>query len=254
MNTAIRRPVVQPVPVKPPTGIEAWERGIDKADEKWDIYDCLIKSTIHEYDMHLSRTPGYVSPDWRLIKAMLWTETGVGVDDWRRRPMQIGNLGDPAMAAVLANDQGAELVIPPSLRVHLSAVSITSDPAANIRAGIGYLLMRTAEYAYRSVPDSDSRVYEVTVGPFDTIDRIAKTQGSTPEVMKRLNPTAHTLRPGQVLKYQKASIRKVVTGWRSISVASAAARYNASRNAVQYASKLRHAMGVVTTRTDTACR
>ena len=38
--------------------------------------------------------------------------------------------------------------------------------------------------------------------------------------------TAHLLRPGQVLKYQKASRQKVIVGWKIITTSSIATNYN----------------------------
>ena len=55
------------------------------------------------------------------------------------------------------------------------------------------------------MPEVGSKIYEVTVKPGYRLDRIAKTQGSTRELLGRMNPSAGILQPGMVLKYQKAS-------------------------------------------------
>jgi hypothetical protein len=255
MNTATRHPATKhaaPKP-KPRTGLESWEDGIDKADEKWDAYDCEIRSAVGEYDRHLSRTPGYVPLDWRIIKAMLWVETGAKVADWRVRPMQIGKDGDPGMMALLGGREGGELIIPPSLRVGLSVSTGQATPAQNIRAGIGYLLMRMASFAFRTVPDADTRIYEVTAQANDSIEKIAKARGSTPELMKALNPSVHMLKPGEVLKYRKASVRKVITGWKSITSSSVAAYYNAGGDPL-YVQKMNYALAAVRQRMAVACK
>ncbi|WP_260433643.1 LysM domain-containing protein [Burkholderia sp. Bp8998] len=119
----------------------------------------------------------------------------------------------------------------------------TTIPAYNIRAGIGYLLMRMANYAIKSVPDSDNAVYEANVQTGDSIARIARTKGSTVETMQKLNPAAHILRPGQVLKYRKASMRKVIVGWKIITTSSIAASYNVGDP--MYAKKLDHALALI---------
>ncbi|WP_332309426.1 LysM domain-containing protein [Burkholderia ubonensis] len=103
--------------------------------------------------------------------------------------------------------------------------------------GVGYLLMKMANYEYRSIPAADSRIYEVVVKPGDNLDKIAKAQGSTVDTLKKLNPMTTVLRPGQVLKYHKASVQRVITSWRSISTTSIAQRYNGGGDP-NYATKL----------------
>jgi hypothetical protein len=255
MNTTARHPAAKhatPKP-KPRTGFEIWEDGIDKADDKWNAYDCDIRSAVGEYDRHLSRTPGYVPLDWRVVKAMLWVETGAKVVDWKIKPMQIGNERDPGMMALLGAREGGPLIIPPSFRAGLSASAVKSDPVVNIRAGIGYLLMRMANFAFQSVPDSDARVYEVTVQSNDSIEKIAKAQGSTVEAMKKLNPSVQMLKPGQALKYQKASIQKIIIGWKPITSSAIATYYNAGGDSL-YGTKLNRALTAVNKRAEVACK
>ncbi|MGJ7611970.1 MULTISPECIES: hypothetical protein [unclassified Variovorax] len=52
------------------------------------------------------------------------------------------------------------------------------------------------------------------------------------------------LRPGEVLHYRKASIQRVITGWKPITASSVATYYNAGGDAV-YASKLSYALTAV---------
>lgn len=42
----------------------------------WNEYDQDIRAIVSHYNDHLRHTPGHAPLDWRLIKAMLWTETG----------------------------------------------------------------------------------------------------------------------------------------------------------------------------------
>ena len=117
-------------------------------------------------------------------------------------------------------------------------------PAHNIRAGIGYLLMRMANFEHRSTLDADTKIYEVTVKPGDGIDKIAKAHGSTVDTLKKVNPTTAALRPGQVLRYQKASVQRLIASWRHLSTALIAQRYNGGGDPL-YAKKLDHALSLV---------
>lgn len=236
------------------TDNEGWKRGIDNADDKWNSHDCEIRSAVHEYDMHLSRTKGYVPLDWRLVKAMLWVETGAKRPQWKTRPMQIGNTGDLGLQALLGGKDGGDLILPPSYRRSLSVDGVRRAPADNIRAGIGYLLLRMANFSFQSVPDADTRTHQVVVKAGDTLNSIARAKGSTPEVMKRLNPSAHMLRPGEVLHYQRASVQRVITGWKPITVSGAATYYNVDGDAT-YADKLGYALAAVRRGSEaTACK
>lgn len=166
--------------------------------------------------------------------------------------MQIGNAQDAGLMALLGDREGGDLVVPPSLRVTLSIHSVRTEPASNIRAGIGYLLMRMATFAFKSVVDADDKIHEVIVKDRDNLEKIAKTEGSTPEIMKKLNPSVHLLKAGQVLKYQKASVRKVITGWMPLTPSGIATRYNVGDPT--YARKMDHALPAVRKMTETVCR
>lgn len=229
----------------PKTGFEKWQDGINTApgDSKWNLWDCEIQTAVNEYNHHLSGTAGYMPLDWLLIKAMVWVETGAGNPKWASNPIQIGNPGDPGLRSLLMGNEGGELVIPPAWKDRLTVGTAITIPAHNIRAGIGYLLMRMANYAIKSVADADAAIHEVTVQPGDSIDKIARQKGSTVDVMKKLNPGAQVLRPGQVLKYQKASLKKAIVGWKSITTSSIAAYYNVGDS--MYAKKLDYALGLI---------
>lgn len=235
----------------PSTSLDRWKFGIDRADADWDIYDCRIQSVVAEYNRHLSSSTGYVPLDWKVVKTMLWVETGAGSSEWKSKPMQIGNRDDPGLASLLLGNEGGDLIIPPSMRPYMSIQGAKVEPLQNIRAGVGYLLMRMASYAYKSVLDADARVYEVAAGPGDNLDRIAKAQGSTLETMKKLNPSVRVVHAGDVLKYQKASVRRVITGWNTLSASGVAQRYN--RGDPAYASKFQYATRAVVQRRDAAC-
>ncbi len=216
------------VQAAPKTDFELWQDGINKAvgDAKWNALDCEIQMAVNEYNRHLSRTAAYMPLDWQLIKAMIWVETGANNAQWKTKPMQIGVAGDPGLASLLSGKEGGDLILPPTLKARLTTGSVRTIPAYNIRAGIGYLLMRMANLEQRSVLESDSKIYEVIVKAGDSLDKIAKAQGSTVDTLTKLNPTAAVLRPGQVLKYQKASVQPIITSWRYISTTLIAQRYN----------------------------
>ncbi|MDM0075702.1 peptidoglycan-binding protein [Variovorax sp. J2P1-59] len=226
------------------SGFEKWKDGIDKADADWDGYDKLIRETVRDYNWHLRKTPGYRELNWQLVKAMIWTETGAGHREWNVRPIRIGVLGDKGLPALLSRREGSELVVPYSL----VGREVQTVPRENIRAGVGYMLMRMAEYGFASIPDRDHRIFEVTVGPGDHgLERVARRCGSTSEILMKLNPAVRAVNPGQVLKCQKATVQKVITGWRSFDYTTIALRYNGNGDP-NYASKLEYSFNVIRSR------
>jgi len=235
-------------------GFDKWQDGINNAvgNARWNSWDCEIQGAVNEYNRHLAGTPGYLPLDWRIIKAMIWVETGANNTEWKTRPMQIGVPGDPGLASLFSGVEGGQLIMPSSMKIRLTKESARSIPAHNIQAGTGYLLMRMANFEYRSVAAKDSRIYEVIVKPGDTLDRIAKHHGSTIEIMKRLNPAAHILKPGQTLEYQKGAIQRVIKSWRHISTTSIAQRYNGGGDP-HYARKLDHALNLLRNGKESSC-
>ncbi len=125
------------------TGFEKWQDGINKAvnNSKWDYWDCEIQRTVMAYNRHLARSAGYVSLNWKLIKAMVWVEMGANHSEWCFRPMQIGVKGDPGMKSFLFGKEGGALILPPVWKTILTADSVRTNPENNIRAGVGYLLI-----------------------------------------------------------------------------------------------------------------
>lgn len=226
------------------TNFEKWQDGINRAagNPKWDVWDCEIQLVTREYNHHLSGVAGYRELDWKLIKAMIWVETGAESKKWSTNPIQIGNPGDPGLRSLLTGKEGGELIIPPNWKNRLTIGTATTIPAHNIRAGIGYLLMRTANYSFKSVAESDD-IHEIKVEPGDSIAAIAKENGSTIEVIQRLNPTAKNLQPGQVLKIQKASMKKYISSWDRVTSSSIARKYNVGDP--MYAQKLDYALSKI---------
>jgi LysM domain len=124
-------------------------------------------------------------------------------------------------------------------------------PAFNIRAAIGYLLMRAANYAIKNIPDADTKTYEVKVKPGDSLDRISRQNGTTIETFRRLNPTVGILHPGDILKYQKAAMKKVIVGWKPLTTASIATLYNVGDS--MYAKKLDYALAILKQKKAVVC-
>lgn len=231
------------IQASPKTGFEKWQGDVNKAvgKAKWNVWDCEIQSSVGVYNRYLSGTAGYRLLDWQFIKAIIWVETGANSPQWTSRPMQIGNPHDPGLGSLLSGKEGGDLILPPIWKGQLTVSSVRSSATYNIRAGIGYLLMKMANFSYRSVSGSDTKVYQVTVKQGDSFDKIAKAQGSTVEIMKKLNPGVKVLRPGQDLNYQKASVRRVITSWQNISTTLIAQYYNGSHDML-YAKKLDYAL------------
>ena len=159
--------------------------------------------------------------------------------------MQIGNAGDPGLKALLGTIEGGDVVMPPALRLKLTTANV-STPAMNIRAGIGYILMRAASFEHVTEFDAgDPSIHEVTVKSGDSLTKIAATEGTTVETLSRLNPSAVAMiKPGQVLKYRKASIKKVVKAWSSITTALIAQRYNTVKGDPAYQKKLDYCLSL----------
>lgn len=96
-----------------------------------------------------------------------------------------------------------------------------TTPLYNIRAGVGYLLLKLAGFEVKDVLDKDNTIHQLTVKAGDSFDKLAHAHGSTVAVMQAWNPGVPGLHPGQVLKYQKAS-HQTVAGWRAATTANVA--------------------------------
>ncbi len=62
------------------SGFERWQKGLAAAQDhaEWHGWDADIQLTVEAYNCHLAGTSDYRQLDWRLVKAMLWVETGAG--------------------------------------------------------------------------------------------------------------------------------------------------------------------------------
>jgi hypothetical protein len=230
------------------SGFELWKQGVDRApgDPRWSRHDCALLSTIAAFQLHLSGTPGWqpIDPAW--VKAMLWVETGAGSPQWNTKPLQIGVLGDAGLGALLSGREGGDEVLPPGLKSRLSVAAVRSIPERNIAAGVGYLLLRMAIYEFHSLPMPGAAITGYTVREGDGFERIARSQASTTEWLKKLNPGVGLLRPGVTIRIQRAEIRREIVRWRSLNAMLLRERYNGDRDE-RYAEKIEYALRLVRT-------
>ena len=136
-------------------------------------------------------------------------------------------------------DEGGELVMPGCYTLH----SVASNPRMNIVAGMGYLMMRMAEYGFKTVREPGGRVSTETVKPGDSLSTIAKRCGSTVDTLQLLNPGSAYLKPGQQVNCQRASVQKAIVGWRTFTPRMIARRYNGNGEPsgdARYAEKLEY--------------
>ena len=241
------------MPLAPKTSFDKWKDTINTADTNpaWHSYDAVIKSTVDKYNAHLKSAPGFTALNWKLIKAMLWTESGGPTTQaWKTRPMQIGNKGDPGLDSLLDGKEGGDLIMPSDIASGLTVQNVPTDPVKNIQAGVGYLLMKAASYKYDDAWSLSAPVIDYKVVAGDNLERIAKRTGTTVGHLYWLNPglqneTAQhlSLKLGRVLKVQKAKNQKMITGFKSLDNATVAKIYNAGDS--RYAEKLAYCLGKI---------
>lgn len=225
-------------PTLHPNWIKTMNDGLE--NPAWDEYDALIKTEIAEYNRRLARTPGFAAFGWLMFKALLWVESGGPAGKaWSTRPMQIGNAGDAGYAVLKKGREAAPLVMSDDLKEAIKGN--ISVPALNVRAGIAYALTRLARTDVRSVDDpDDDTVYEHTAAKGQNLGSIADKVGSTLDAIRKLNPGVLNLAIGQKLKYRKATMQQVFTGWRALTTANLAMRYNVGD--ATYAMKLKYVL------------
>lgn len=224
---------------------ERWKQTVNDGltNSQWDEYDQLIRSEVTSYNARFRGTPGFEDLDWKIVKAMLWSESGGPTNPaWTTRPMQIGNKGDPGYETLKSGREGADLIMSDELKRDIQTKSI-NDSHLNIRAGIAYLFVRMAKTAMNSVLDAgDSGEHEYTVVSGDSLSKIANKVGSTQEILEQMNPGAGSLSIGQTIRYRKANIQRVITGWRPFTYKGISMRYNVGDPS--YDAKLQYVMSL----------
>ena len=224
---------------------QGWKNTVDAGvtDAAWDAYDPAIQLEISGvYNLKFQKTPGYRAVDWQLCKAMVWIESGgPSSPAWTSKAIQIGVTGDPGLGVLQRGEDGSLLVMSDQLAADVkNTAQVGSDPVLNIRAGIAFLFTRMCLSEFRSVDtENPPKVYDYTVVPGDNLNLIAKKVGTTVEVLEALNPgKKKMIHPKDVLKYKKASIQRVIVGWRDFaSMTTIADRYNGGGDP-DYAAKL----------------
>src|SRR5258708_2415509 len=158
-------------------------RGLAKnpfADPRWSRYDDVIRREVDYYNKFFSDPkvyPGFTPLDWRLVKAMVWQESG-GPDykpaQWGRRPMQIGRFArDKGFEAVKTGAENTRLFVPQELRDKLNHQPM--DGELNVRAGIAYLYDRARPRMKTQVDDPTVREETLTAGDKNPIKFAVRT-------------------------------------------------------------------------------
>ena len=175
-----------------------------------------MKDEVVKYNRFFSKYPGFVALDWRWVKAIIWgRELIAGPDEpkgqWWRRPMQIGNPGDPALGQLRSGAEGSALFVDKQLRNQLNTQPVVGD--LNIKAGIAWLYTKLIKSLKHVSVVDDPTVRTYKLRPGQTLESlIKKHQGkqilkTTLEELYRENGlnenTAKSLRP-QILKYREA--------------------------------------------------
>ena len=224
---------------------EKWKKTVDDGltNAIWDAYDAVIKAEVTAYNTKFANSPGYHKIDWKLIKAVVWVESGGPTSPaWKTRVMQIGNPGDPALAVLKGATEGADLVMSEQLKKDV--VGKINEPTVNVKAGIAYLVTRLAKSEFQSVLDAaDTKTFEYTVVAGDSLEKIAQKVGTTVDVLKKLNPTVKLLQPKQIIVCRKAKLKRVITGWLPCDSVNIARRYNVGDP--NYSAKLDYVMGLL---------
>ncbi|BAP56762.1 peptidoglycan-binding lysin domain protein [Thioploca ingrica] len=225
---------------------QKWQNTVNQGmtDGRWDEYDDLIKKEVDTYNNRLVTTPNFARINWLYIKAILWTESG-GPDNpsWKTQPMQIGNPGDPAYRVLQQGKEGANKIMDSNLPNQLTNIN---DPKINIKASIAYLFTRMAKLKNESIlDDRDQNIYQYEVKRGDTLESIAKKNGTTIDELKSYNNlVSDNISPAQILKYRKAKIDLIIADWRNFNVIVIAQRYNGGGDP-SYSDKLKYLLDKV---------
>ncbi|HEY0785123.1 MAG TPA: LysM peptidoglycan-binding domain-containing protein [Acidobacteriaceae bacterium] len=222
-----------------------WTATVDDGlkNAEWDKYDETIKREVAGYNQRLGSTTGYTQVDWKLLKAVLWVESGGPTSrEWNKKVMQIGNPGDAAYGVLKRGAEGSQMVMSTQLWEDIRKKDI-SDPTLNIRAAVAYVFTRLGKFTEASIEDpSDAFDHTYIVASGDSLWSIAHKVGTTQLSLKARNPGAgKAIHPKQKLVYRRASMQLTVSGWRDFTTANIATYYNGGGDA-QYAAKLNYVL------------
>jgi Zn-dependent peptidase ImmA (M78 family) len=242
--------------------LDEWKAGREKAigNHDWYIYDNTIRKLVSEINQHLSMSKNieqYKPLDWKLIKAMIWTETGATSPAWKTRTMQIGNIRDKGILEVTvpARPRKYNIIVPKDWDKYLKNKSdmIKSNPEYNIRAGIALLMIKMSETEKdKTVYDDEKEyIYEVVKGDLG-YSSIAKKIGTTQGVLTTLNGIK-AIHPGDKLKYKKSHLEQYIPGWKLLTPQNIQIQYNGDPKRatasepgdINYADKVEYVYGLI---------
>lgn len=129
------------------------------------------------------------------------------------------------MGCLKSGGEASSIIIEPQLKKKLDNIN---NPEININAGITYLLNRLSRSEIKSLrSDTDKNQYVYVVVSGDNLSKIANKVNTTVDELNSSNVGKTVIiRPGDKLKYYKASMERVITGWRVINSVNIAERYN----------------------------
>lgn len=219
---------------------QGWKNTIDlaKTDASWDDYDATIKTEVTDYTTRLSLT----APDWQIFKAQVWTETGAASSQWDKRPMQIGNKGDPALDVLKHHREHSALIMSAALQAKLQANASVDDGAFNVQLGMAYAYTKLSTFGTKV---SDPKKLTAKVRKGDSLIRFADREGTTEQNLLGLNPKipkdTKMIHPDEELTFQKAAIAPQSI---AITAQRLAQFYNGGGDA-DYAEKITYCLGVI---------
>lgn len=222
---------------------KSWENTVNEGitDPAWDEYDVVIEKEVQAYNLKFGGKPGYKQVNWKLIKAMLWVESGGPHNkEWKTRPLQIGVGKDPALKTLKEKKELSDLVMSDDLHTQIKKGAADNKPEINIKAGIAYLFTRMINEV-ESKP-KDQKIKEYTVKKGEGLEKVAQNVNTTEEELLVQNniKKGAIIKEGQILKYREAKLEP--KNWRSFEDAKiVAARYNGGGDK-NYAEKLQYVM------------
>ena len=178
-------------------------------NSSWDGYDNTIKREVDSFNQSIKQKyPDFPGLDWRLVKAMLWQESG-GPNtgkEWKTWPMQIGRRkSDLAIEDVIGGGYHTNLISLKPVRDEIARAyrQHKMTPTLNIRAAVIYLCARAIHGfdAEKNAPQLKDRLEEG-----QSLSKFAEEHETTVENLEMLNPTIKgkekSLQPGKLI-YQK---------------------------------------------------
>lgn len=186
-----------------------------------DIYNSQIEDALRYFQNN-----GITNlPPKNLVKAMIFTESGSANGKncaFAYDPMQIANKNDPALKALQTKSENTYVLgdfsflkgkkTTPHKGGRWDYSQSNMDPQSSIYGGLGWLIHKSSIYGYKVTEPS---IKQHTVVKGDTYESISHNEGTSIEILKRLNPSKipNQLRIGDKLNYQTAI--KCVIGNRS---------------------------------------